>query len=344
MEALHSGEYDLNKVAVMITQTGGGCRATNYIGFIRRALENAGMSQIPVVSISTNGLEKNPGLKFTPRLLIKVIQSLVYGDLFMRVVYKTRPYELEPGSVNALHRKWAEICKKSVTNGKWNEYKRNIRNIVQEFDEIPLQEGLVKPKVGIVGEILVKFLPAANNYLVELLESEGAEAVVPDLLDFFMYCSYNENFKVRYLGHKKYAATINNIIIKALEFARKDMVKALNLSKRFTPPVKIEKLAQYAEPIVTIGNQTGEGWFLTGEMVELIHSGVKNIVCTQPFACLPNHVVGKGVIKELRNQHPDSNIVAVDYDPGASEVNQLNRIKLMLSTAVKNLEKENVSE
>ncbi len=338
MDALLSGEYDLNKVAVMITQTGGGCRATNYINFIRRALEKANMSQIPVISLSTSGLEKNPGMKYTPKLLISVVQALVYGDLFMRVLYRTRPYELETGSANALYEKWNEVCKVSVTNGKWGEFKRNIRNIVNDFDTLPLKD-IIKPRVGVVGEILVKFLPAANNYLVELLESEGAEAVVPDLIDFFMYSFYNANFKAEYLGFKKSSARISNILIQILEYCRKEAKTALEKSERFDPPVPIQKLAEYASPIVSVGNQTGEGWFLTGEMVELIHSGVKNIVCTQPFGCLPNHIVGKGVIKELRNQHPDSNIVAVDYDPGASEVNQLNRIKLMLATAVKNLNK-----
>jgi predicted nucleotide-binding protein (sugar kinase/HSP70/actin superfamily) len=336
MDALLSGKYDLNKVAVMITQTGGGCRATNYINFIRRALEKAGMSQIPVISLSTSGLEKNPGMKYTPKLIFSAIQALVYGDVFMRVLYRTRPYELEPGSANALHEKWKAICKVSVTNGKWGEFKRNIRNIVQEFDTLPLNDN-VKPRVGVLGEILVKFLPAANNYLVELLEAEGAEAVVPDLIDFFMYCSYNANFKAEYLGFKKSSARINNIVVSILEYCRKEAKKAFEQSSRFEPPTSIGKLAEYASPIVSVGNQTGEGWFLTGEMIELIHSGVKNIVCTQPFGCLPNHIVGKGVIKELRLQHPESNIVAVDYDPGASEVNQLNRIKLMLATAVKNL-------
>jgi predicted CoA-substrate-specific enzyme activase len=341
MDALLSGKYDLNKVAVMITQTGGGCRATNYIGFIRRALEKAGMPQIPVISLSASGLEKNPGLKITPKLLITAMQSLVYGDVFMRVLYRTRPYEKIPGSANALHDKWRNICIKSLEKGKWNEYKRNLRGIIREFDNLLLDETVKKPRVGIVGEILVKFLPSANNYLVELLEAEGAEAVVPDLLDFFMYSSYNSNFKARYLGKKKSSARIGNLVIWALEQVRGTAKKELSRSKRFTPPVPIKKLAQYAEPVVSIGNQTGEGWFLTGEMLELIHSGVKNIVCTQPFACLPNHIVGKGVIKELRRQHPEANIVAVDYDPGASEVNQLNRIKLMLATAVKNMNKAN---
>ena len=337
MDALLSGKYDLDKVAIMITQTGGGCRATNYINFIRRALTKAGMTQVPVISLSASGLEKNPGLKYTPKLLVSVIQSLVYGDLFMRVLYRTRPYEVEYGSANALYDKWNAIVKESVKNGKWKEFKKNIRGIVHDFDTLPLKD-IKKPRVGIVGEILVKFLPAANNYLVELLEAEGAEAVVPDLIDFFMYSSFNANFKADYLGFKKSTAMVNNALIKVLEYCRKEARLALKESKRFTPPVPIETLAEYAAPIVSIGNQTGEGWFLTGEMIELIHSGVENIVCAQPFACLPNHIVGKGVIKELRHRYPNSNIVAVDYDPGASEVNQLNRIKLMLSTAMKNLE------
>ena len=189
----------------------------------------------------------------------------------------------------------------------------------------------------------MKFLPSANNYLVELLEAEGAEAVVPDLLDFFLYSAFNSNFKADFLGKKRSSARISNLVIWALEQLRNPAKKELARSKRFAPPVHIKKLASYADPVVSIGNQTGEGWFLTGEMLELIHSGVKNIVCTQPFACLPNHIVGKGVIKELRRQHPEANIVAVDYDPGASEVNQLNRIKLMLSTAVKNMNKQSGS-
>ena len=335
MQALLSGEYDLDKVALIITQTGGGCRATNYIGFIRRALENAGMSQIPVISMSA-GIEKNPGLKINLKMAHRAIQALIYGDVFMRVLYRVRPYEAVPGSANALHEKWLAIVQKSVQNGNKAEFKRNIKNIVKEFDELPLKD-VKKPRVGIVGEILVKFLPLANNFLVDLLEEEGAEAVCPDLLDFFMYSLYNANFKAEYLGKKKSSARINNFLIRYLESYRKVAKDALAASTRFEPPTPIETLAGYASPIVSCGNQTGEGWFLTGEMIELIHSGVSNIVCAQPFGCLPNHVVGKGVIKELRRQYSNTNIVAVDYDPGASEVNQLNRIKLMLSTATKNM-------
>ena len=340
MDALLSGKYDLNHTAVIITQTGGGCRASNYIGFIRRALKKAGMEHIPVISLNLSGLEDNPGFKLSPALVLRGIYAAVFGDIFMKCVYRMRPYEAVPGTTNKIHRKWAEVVKKFVSEGypSRKRFKKLCKDIINDFDNIETLD-IKKPRVGIVGEILVKFLPAANNHLAELLESEGAEAVVPDLLDFLLYCFYNQNFKVSHLGMKKSKATAGNLGIKALEWFRAPASKAFAESKHFDPPAHIEDLAKMASEIVSLGNQTGEGWFLTGEMLELIHSGAGNIVCTQPFACLPNHVVGKGVIKELRRRHPESNIVAIDFDPGASEVNQLNRIKLMLSTAFKNLEK-----
>lgn len=336
MKALLSGKYDLNKTAIIITQTGGGCRATNYIGFIRRALQKAGMEQIPVISLSM-GIERNPGFKPSLSMVNRALQALVYGDIFMRCVYKTRPYEKEPGSVNALHQKWIDICVKDLKKAKMSKFKQNVMRIIQEFDTIALDDSICKPRVGIVGEILVKFLPAANNYLVELLEAEGAEAVSPDLIDFFLYSSYDNIFKHEHLGKSKMSSITSSLVIHVIEHYRKTMKLALSESKRFSSPSDIRDLAELAKPFVSIGNQTGEGWFLTAEMVELIHSDVPNIVCAQPFGCLPNHVVGKGVIKQLRKTFPESNIVAVDYDPGASEVNQLNRIKLMLSTANENL-------
>ena len=341
MDAVLSGKYDLSRTAIIITQTGGGCRASNYIGFIRRALTKAGLEYIPVISLSAQGIESNSGFKYDLPMLKKAMQAVVYGDVFMNVVYRTRPYEKVPGSVNALHEKWKKICIEQLTKKKvsMKEYKNNIRQIVKEFDEIELLD-INKPRVGIVGEILVKFLPAANNYLVDLLESEGAEAVVPDLMGFLLYCAENANFKRDYLGASKKSAFINNTVIKLLEWFRKSATTALAESKRFTPPSNIKETASIAKDLVSLGNQTGEGWLLTGEMIELIHNGVGNIVCCQPFACLPNHIVGKGVIKELRAAFPEANIIAIDYDPGASEVNQLNRIKLMLSTANKNLEKK----
>ena len=340
MDALLSGKYDLNKVAVIMTQTGGGCRATNYVGFIRRALEKAGMAQIPVISLNLGKIETNPGFHLNAEMLIRVAYAAVFGDIFMRCVYRMRPYEQVKGSVEEVHQKWLKKCCAFVSGKHMNFFTFNkmCRQMVEDFDQIPITDEL-KPRVGIVGEILVKFAPAANNYLVELLESEGAEAVVPDLIDFMLYCFYNQIYKADYLGMSKKTALISRFGIWGIEFLRGSARKALEKSTHFTPPSTIYETVENAKTIVSIGNQTGEGWFLTGEMIELIHGGVNNIVCTQPFACLPNHVVGKGVIKELRKHYPLSNIVAIDYDPGASEVNQLNRIKLMLSTAQKNLRK-----
>ena len=342
MEALLSGKYDPNKTAIFMSQTGGGCRASNYIGFIRRALEKVDMEQIPVISVNANGMETNEGFKMTPAMIIKAMQAVVYGDLFMRVLYATRPYEKEKGAANRLHKKWRNrvIDSLSVRKPNFGEFKRNIRGIVKDFDNLP-RLNIKKPRVGIVGEILVKFSPLANNHIVELLEKEGAEAVMPDLMDFLLYSFYNSNFKAEHLGMSKKTAFMANAGIKVLEALRGDARKALEKSKHFIAPSRIDHLANMAKDYVSIGNQTGEGWFLTGEMLELIETGTPNIVCTQPFGCLPNHVVGKGVIKELRRSHPEANIIAVDYDPGASEVNQLNRIKLMLSTAQKNLKEEN---
>ncbi len=341
MDALLSGKYDLDHTAVLMSQTGGGCRASNYIGFIRRALEKAGMAQIPVISINANGMETNPGFTYTPSMLVKALQAVVYGDVFMRVLYATRPYEAVPGSANALHEKWKKICVKALStkSAGMMTFVKNIRGIIHDFDNLE-RTNVHKPKVGIVGEILVKFSPTANNHIVELLESEGAEAVMPDLMDFLLYCFYNSNFKADNLGMKRSTAHLCNMAISLLEYMRKAARIALEKSTHFTPPSRIKDLAVMANGFVSLGNQTGEGWFSTGEMLELIKSGVNNIVCVQPFGCLPNHIVGKGVIKELRYANPKANIIAVDYDPGASEVNQLNRIKLMLSTAQKNLEKE----
>ncbi len=338
MEALLSGKYDLSRTAVLMTQTGGGCRASNYIGFIRRALEKAGINHVPVVSVNANGMETNPGFTFTPALVTKAMQAIVYGDVFMRVLYATRPYEQEAGAANALHEKWKARCIRSLSTRAANmmNFGRNIRGIIHDFDALP-RLNIEKPRVGIVGEILVKFSPLANNHIVELLESEGAEAVMPDLMDFLLYCFYNSNFKAEHLGGKQSTAWLCNLGISLLEYLRKVARRELEKSVHFTPPSRIRELAAMAQDFVSLGNQTGEGWFLTGEMLELIHSDVKNIVCTQPFGCLPNHIVGKGVIKELRRRHPGANIIAVDYDPGASEVNQLNRIKLMLATAQKNM-------
>lgn len=337
IKALKSGEYDLDNTSVIISQTGGGCRATNYIGFLKKALKDAGFEKVPVLSLNAFGMEKNPGFKLSMPLLNRAMMALVYGDLLMKVLYRTRPYEKIKGSANQLYEKWAEKCKQDLQSADKKVFSSNIWNIVRDFDELELTNA-VKPKVGLVGEILVKFHPTANNGVVDIVEAEGAEAVMPDLVDFFLYSTYGLIYKSKYLSGSKTSRIIAEIVISAIESYRKTYKEAVANSKHFTPPKSIKEIAEGASEVVDLGHQTGEGWFLTGEMVELIESGVKNIVCMQPFACLPNHVTGKGMMKELKRLHPGTNIVAIDYDPGASEVNQLNRIKLMLSAAFENLE------
>lgn len=339
IHGLKSGKYDINNTSVMITQTGGGCRATNYVGFLKKALKEAGFSQVPILSINSVGLEKQPGFKVTLKLVKRALMALVYGDLFMRVLYRTRPYEKTLGSANALYEKWEEKAKENVKTGSKRQFNKNIEMIVNEFDNLELID-IVKPKVGLVGEILVKFHPTANNEVVSIIESEGAEAVMPDLMDFFFYTAYDEDFKSKYLGGTKMQRNIYMWAIDYMETYRKTMKKSLEKSKRFHAPKHIKELGTMAQSILSLGNQTGEGWFLTAEMIELIESGAENIVCMQPFACLPNHVTGKGMIKALKERYPYSNIVAVDYDPGASEVNQLNRIKLMMSVAFRNIKEK----
>lgn len=340
IKALKSGKYDLNKTSVAITQTGGVCRATNYIGFLRKALSDAGYKDIPVISLSVNGDEKsNLYSVFSLSLINKVLMGAIYGDLLMKVLYRVRPYEVEKGSANKLYQKHLDICKKSLEKGSLSQFKENIYNIVKDFDELPITDEK-KPRVGLVGEILVKFHPLANNNIVDILEQEGAEAVVPELINFFLSCAFNTYYKADNYLDKKYKKLCGKLTINAIAMYQKHYMKALKNSKRFSMPKNIEALGKTASKVISLGNQAGEGWLLTAEMMELIESGVKNIICMQPFACLPNHITGKGVIKELKRVYSNINIVPIDYDPGASEVNQLNRIKLMLSTSFRNLNEE----
>lgn len=336
IEALKSNTYDTKNTSLMITQTGGGCRATNYIGFLRKALKDAGFEKVPVISLNATGIEKNPGFKITPRLLDKAMMALVFGDILMKVLYRVRPYEKNKGEANALYNKWAKEIKKSLVNMDRSEFKKFIKSIVNEFEDIELLD-IKKPKVGIVGEILVKFHPDANNDVVGLVESEGAEAVVPDFTDFLLYSAYNTAYRYKKLSGSFKSMVMGKAAVTAIEYYKRVYIEAIRKSKRFYLLSSIDEIASGAQSVLSLGHQTGEGWFLTGEMVELIDKGVKNIICMQPFACLPNHVTGKGMIKELKRIYTDTNIVAIDYDPGASEVNQLNRIKLMISSAFENL-------
>lgn len=334
MHALKSGDYDINRTAVMMTQTGGGCRATNYIALLRKALQDAGMSHVPVIAVSASGIEKQPGFKLSLGLIRKVIAASCYGDLLARVLYRSRPYERKPGSAQRLFDYWNDVCKLSLDSFRFREYSRIVRDIVRAFDALPVSTAR-KPRVGVVGEILVKFHPDANNHLIELIEAEGGEAVLPDLLDFFLYCSYNPTYKSEHMGKSAVAGKVASAVIAYLEHLRKPMKEALKASGRYGVPHRIEEMAAKAGRLLSVGNQTGEGWFLTGEMMELLDEGVSNIVCAQPFACLPNHVVGRGMIKGLKELYPEANISAIDYDAGASEINQVNRLKLMMSVAFK---------
>ena len=332
IEAIKSGKYDTSKLACIISQTGGGCRASNYIGLIRKALTDAGYGYIPVISLNAAGLEKHPGFKMSLSFIRRAMRAVIYGDLLNRLTLGVRPYEQNKGDVEKAYQKWRKIVAENVKSLNHRVYKRNIHEMIEEFDNIPIND-IKKPVIGVVGEILVKYHPTANNEIVRVLEEEGAEVKVPDLTDFLLYCAYNTNFKSEKLGKPRLFAHFGNIAVAFIEHSRRLMKKALEKSKRFYPPSTIDHKAKSASEFLSIGNQTGEGWFLTGEMAELIKEGADGIVCVQPFACLPNHIVGKGVIQPLRAKYSHANIVAIDYDPGASEVNQLNRIKLMLSLA-----------
>ncbi len=333
IHALKSGKYDLDHTTVLMSQTGGGCRATNYISFLRKALKAAGFEKVAVVSISAVGVEDN-GLKehISMGLLNKLVMGVIYGDLLMKVLLRVRPYEKFKGSANALYEKWVEKCKKSLSNGNMREFKKNINDIVKDFDSLEIKDEK-KPKVGLVGEILVKFSPIANNDLVSILEREGAEAVVPELINFFLAVAYNSIYKKNNLEGSLKSMIGGKTVIKIIEHYQKTYYAALKKSKRFDEPRKISDIAQLTKSFVSLGNQTGEGWLLPGEMLELLEGGCNNIVCMQPFGCLPNHIIGKGVIKGIKKKYPKANIIPIDYDASASSVNQLNRIKLMLSTA-----------
>lgn len=338
MEAIESGRYDLSRTAVVITQTGGGCRATNYIALIRKALRESGHPDIPVISLSAVKLdESNPGFKLTVPLLKSCVYSVLFGDLMMQMLYRCRPYEAEPGAANALFEQFMDRARAMAPTFTRRSYTQLSREAIAAFDAMPLVGEGSKPRVGVVGEILVKFHPTANNHVVDVIEAEGCEAVVPGLLDFFLYSMSNAQVQKGELGSSTAERAAMDAAIRLVDWMRKPVEDLLERSERFERPEPISVMADKASQVLSLCNNMGEGWLLTAEMLDLIDHGAPNIICTQPFACLPNHVVGKAVIKELRRQHPESNIVAVDYDPGASEVNQLNRIKLMISVAKENL-------
>ena len=342
IEALESGEYDLNKTALIMSQTGGGCRATNYIGFIRKALKDAGYPNIPIVSFNVKGMEKASGFKITLPLVIKLLKSVVYGDLLQKMLLKNRAYEVRKGETQKVYDKWLIKCKDIVKNGTNKDFKQSIYQMVDDFENIQLNKKIEKPKVGIVGEILIKYHPFGNNYVIDVLEQEGAEVVMPDFMGFIKYMGTHAVTINKLLKKDKAMAQISKLAIKLMDEFEKDAKKALEKSKKgYLPPCDIWHLEEKVQDVLSIGNQTGEGWFLTAEMIEYIEYGIPNIVCVQPFACLPNHVVGKGVIKTIRRMYPEANISPIDYDPGASQTNQINRIKLLITVAKDNLQRKN---
>ena len=341
IEALESGKYDPNKTALIMSQTGGGCRATNYIGFIRKALKDAGYPNIPVISFNVVGMEKVPGFKLTIPLLEKLLRGVLYGDLLQKMLTKNRAYEKNKGETQALFDKWMEKCKEILKNGNSKEFKQSIYDIVNDFEKIELDTSIEKPKVGIVGEVLIKYHPFGNNFVADLLEKEGAEVVLPDFMGFIKFMATHKVTFNSLLRTNPIVAKISKAAISLIDILEKDSKEALGKSKKdYLPPCNIWHLENTVKDILSIGNQTGEGWFLTAEMIEYIEHGIPNIICVQPFACLPNHVVGKGVIKTIREKYPNANISPVDYDPGASESNQTNRIKLLMTVAKDNLKRE----
>ena len=342
IEALQSGKYDVNKTAIMMSQTGGGCRATNYIGFIRKALKDAGFEQVPVISFNLVGMEKNPGFKLTPKLIEKLLWGIMYGDLLQKMLHKNRAYEVTKGQTDELYNDWLDRCKDIVANGTWKQFKKSIYEIVSDFDKIELDLSKEKPRVGIVGEVLIKYHPFGNNFVVDLLEREGAEVVLPDFMGFIKFMATHKITFNQLLGVNKTSSKISKFAIRLIDILEKDLKRALySSSKEYIMPCNIWHLENKVKDVLSIGNQTGEGWFLTAEMIEYIENDIPNIVCVQPFACLPNHVVGKGVIKTIRNKYPFANITPVDYDPGASETNQTNRIKLLMTVAKDNMKIKN---
>lgn len=339
--ALKSGEYDLNRTAVIISQTGGGCRATNYFALLKQALKNAGMSQVPVLSLNAGGLSGNtqPGFKMTLPLVKKLVVAACLGDLLMKLQLAVRPYERIEGTTNELYDQWLTKSIALIENFSMKAYRQFIQAMIADFARVEVLD-VEKPRVGIVGEILVKFHPYANNQIIDIIESEGGEAVVPDFIDFFLYGLHNRGFKAKHLGKSKLQAAFGKISIAFIEYYRQPIREALLSSGRFVAPLEIAEVAETASRFLSIGNQMGEGWLLPGEIAELMDIGVENVVCVQPFGCLPNHIVGRGMFNAIKKDYPNANLVSIDYDASISKINQVNRIKLMINIAKNKLDSE----
>ncbi len=336
INAIQSGKYDVNKVALAFFQTGGGCRASNYVSLLRKALKQAGLGHIPVVALSFSGIENHPGFKLDLPKIHKILYAVMYGDLLMSLTNQVKPYEKVVGEAEKLAEKWTAYLSDELVKGSFSyrRIKANYKKIISEFDAIPVEKRN-RVKVGIVGEIFVKFSPLGNNNLEQFLYNEGAEVVVPGLLDFLLYCVYNPVNDAKLYGMNKAMGIAYRIALRFFLKKQKDLIDAIKDHGRFMPPTPFETVVSLTKGYISTGTKMGEGWLLTAEMLELSHEGVKNIICTQPFGCLPNHICGKGMMKPIKEKNPDVNIVAIDYDAGATAVNQENRIKLMLANAKK---------
>ena len=347
LRALSSGEYDPDKTALLLTQTGGGCRASNYIPLLRKALAKAGFAQVPVISLNLAGMEKNPGFKITPALLKRMLYGVYYGDLLLNLVNQCRPYEKTPGETKALAEEWVEKLALQMDKGRSVPYrtvKKTYAEILRDFEaKIPRAE-ISKVRVGIVGEIFVKFSPLGNNNLEDFLVAEGAETFMAGLLDFLMYSVNTAVTDARLYGMKRKSARLMGVIYRYIHKKQLDFIRLYRENSHFIPPVDFEKTRASIKGYISEGVQMGEGWLLPAEMIELIESGFRNVVCAQPFGCLPNHIVGKGMMKVIRERHANVNLVAIDYDASASRINQENRLKLMLANANRLAETEKANQ
>ncbi len=334
LDAVKSGKYDTDKIALIMFQTGGGCRASNYIFLIRKALERAGYGHIPVISLSFQNLEKHTGFKLTLPILYKMLYATLYGDLILLLENQCKPYEKTAGSTKAVTERLTKELTEEMNKNSFNfsKAKKNYSKIINAYKEIERKDEK-KVKVGIVGEIFVKFSPSGNNGLEDFLVKEGAEVVIPGFLDFLLYSIYDSIMDYCLYGKNRFTYPIYNLVYKFLKKSQKTIIEAVKDDGTFRPPTPFDHTVSLVEGYIGYGCKMGEGWLLPAEMLELADSGVNNIVCTQPFGCLPNHIVGKGMMNPIKKRNPDVNIIAVDYDASASEINQQNRLKLMLANA-----------
>lgn len=335
MEALKSGRYDPDKTALLITQTGGGCRASNYIHLLRKAITQQ-FPQVPVISLNFSGLEKDPksGFRLTAGIFLKFLYAVLYGDLLMMVSNQCRPYEIKKGETDCVLHKWEKRLEKAFNCNDYLHTKKLYRAILDDFAAIKRTERN-KIRVGIVGEIYVKYSPLANNHLEDYLLSEGCEPVIPSLLEFVMYCAASTMVDGKLYHFFDGSVLKNGLGYKVIYAMQKQQIKVVRQHGVFDPPHDFEELRKRADKYISQGVSMGEGWLITAEMAALAESGTENIICTQPFGCLPNHIVAKGMMRVIKNAYPEANIIAIDYDPGATRVNQENRVKLMLANAKK---------